>query len=393
MSEPQDVITPDAPDVLPTAGPESRRLRLGIVAGVVVVVLLLVTLAVHAALNTNHVALSQAPRPVTVVRAEDATYRPLREYVGTIEAWNAAKVGPQFVSAYVGTVLVRPGAVVKRGEVLATLDCRNASAGSREIAAQAKALEEQQTAVAHEAQRTSELKQGGFASENEIEQLQSRSASDKARVESLRASLVSRTLEVNDCVLRAPFNGEVSERYVDPGAYVRPGEAIVSVVDRSIVRITADAPEEDFGIVVPGEQVAIEVPATGSRIDGKIARRSPAADETTRTVHFEIDLDDAKRELPVGATARLTIEVGQAQAARRIPLRAATLRGNSAALFVVDGDVAHRVTVPVLGERGGALLVAPTLPANALVVTEGRALLDDNDRVQAKEQRTDAVQQ
>jgi RND family efflux transporter MFP subunit len=377
---------PEDNDVLPAAGPDAKRLRTRIMIGVFALLLGVVALYLRAASRTNYEALSQAPRPVSTVKAEAASYRPLREYVGTIEPWNAARVGPQFISAYVGAVLVRPGAVVTRGEVLATLDCRNASAASKEIAAQAKALEEQQTAVEHEAQRTSELKQGGFASENEIEQLQSRSASDKAKVESLRASLVSRTLEVNDCVLRAPFNGEVSERFVDPGAYVRPGEPIVHVVDRNIVRITADAPEEDFGVVTPGTAVRIEVPATGAKLEGKIARRSPAADETTRTVHFEIDLVDAKRAIPVGTTARLTIEVGQPQSAIRVPLRAATLRGTNATLFIVAGDKAKRVTVPVLGERGGSLLVQDKIAAGTPVVIEGRALLDDGDRVQAKEQ-------
>ena len=58
-------------------------------------------------------------------------FRPSRTYVGTMEAWLSASIGPQLVSAYVDTVLVRPGAVVKRGEVLATLDCRDASAASQ----------------------------------------------------------------------------------------------------------------------------------------------------------------------------------------------------------------------------------------------------------------------
>jgi RND family efflux transporter MFP subunit len=390
MSEPSPPDVPDEADLLPTAGPDARRLRVVIVVGVAALLVGVVGLYLRAAAHTNHEALSQSPRPVTVVRAEAASYRPLRQYVGTLEPWNAAKVGPQFVSAYVGTVLVRPGAVVKRGEVLATLDCRNASAASQEIAAQAKALEEQQTAVAHEAQRTSELKQGGFASENEIEQLQSRSAADRAKVESMRASLISRTLEVNDCVLRAPFNGEVADRYVDPGAYVRPGEPVVHVIDRNIVRITADAPEEDFAAVAPGTVVAIEVPATGTKLEGKIARRSPAADETTRTVHFEIDLADSERALPVGTTARLSIEVGTPQNAIRLPLRAATLRASGATLFTVAGDKAKRVTVRVLGEREGSLLVAPEIAPKTPIVIEGRALLDDGDRVQAKDEAAEA---
>ena len=66
--------------------------------------------------------------------ARAGSYQPSRVYVGTLEAWLTASIGPQLVSAYVDTVLVRPGAVVKRGEVLATLDCRDASAASQGVA-------------------------------------------------------------------------------------------------------------------------------------------------------------------------------------------------------------------------------------------------------------------
>ena len=210
------------------AGAGSGRVRVVVLVGVAVVLFGMLGLYLRAASRVNHVAMAQAPKPVATTKSKAATFRPVHTYVGTTAAWDSARVGPQYVSAYVGTVLVRPGAVVKRGEVLATLDCRNASAASREIAAKAKAIEERQAAAEHEAQRTKEMQQGGFASQNELEQLSARSASEKAEAESMRASLVSRSLEVDDCVLRAPFAGEIAERYVDPGAYVRPGNPVVS---------------------------------------------------------------------------------------------------------------------------------------------------------------------
>jgi len=364
---------------------DDGRVRLVIFLGAGVLLAALIGLYLRAASRTNHVALTATPKRVSVEKSKAATFRPLRTYIGTTAAWNAARVGPQYVSAYVGTVLVRPGATVKRGEVLATLDCRNASAATREIAARAHAIEERQTAIQHEAERTKEMQAGGFASANELEQLTAKSAAEKAEAESMRASLVSRSLEVDDCVLRAPFAGEVSERFVDPGAYLRPGNPVATVIDRNQVRIVADAPEADFTVVEPGTPVKIEVEATGAKLAGTVSRRAPAADDVTRTVHFEIDVANANHALPVGSTARLTIDVGEPQPATEVPLRAATVRGDKATLFTVQGDVAHSEVLKVLGEAGGTLYVEPKLKAGTPIVVEGRALLDDGDKVAAKE--------
>jgi RND family efflux transporter MFP subunit len=257
---------------------------------------------------------------------------------------------------------------------------------SREIAAKAKAIEEQQAAAEKEASAVKEVAAGGFASTMEATQLAAKAAAEKAQAESARASLVSRTLEVDDCVLRAPFAGEVADRFVDPGAFARPGEAIVTVIDRSTVRVVADAPESDFAVVAPGTPIDVEVEATHAKLTAQVSRRAPAADEATRTVHFEVDLPNASHQLPVGATARLTVHVGEPQPAIEVPLRAATLRGPVATLFVVDREgKAARAVVPILGEEAGALFLEPKLAPDTQVVVEGRALLAEGDRVAAKE--------
>jgi RND family efflux transporter MFP subunit len=307
--------------------------------------------------------------------------------VGTLLPWVEAKIGPQLTSAYVGSVLVRPGDRVKRGQIIGTLDCRNASAASQGISMQAQAIQTQQVALAHEAARITELQTGGFASANEIERKQADSASKQAELLSTRARLERATLEVGDCVLRSPFDGEVSDRTMDPGAYVHPGQSIAVVIDRSTVRVGADVPEEDFDMVSPGVKVDIYALAIGRHLVGSIARRSPAADESTRTVHFEIDLPDPGRSLPVGTTAELAVAVGAPLSAIEIPLAAAAVKGSKATLFIVENGLSRQVIVDVLGEKAGRLFVGRELPATSLVVTEGRALLTEGERIQASVER------
>jgi multidrug efflux pump subunit AcrA (membrane-fusion protein) len=102
-------------------------------------------------------------------------------------------------------------------------------------------------------------------------------------------------------------------------------------------------------------------------------------------VHFELDVPDPTKEIPVGTTGELRIEIGEPLPATEIPLSAASVRGTKARVFVVEGDVAHARVVPVLGEIAGKLFLDATLRPGEHVVTEGRALLSDGDRVAATE--------
>jgi RND family efflux transporter MFP subunit len=340
----------------------------------------------HAATIRSHRSLAESPKQVTAVRARTAMYQPVLRYVGTLRPWIEARVGPQFVSAYVATVLVRPGAVVKRGQVLATLDCRDVSARSRSVEMQARALQSEQTALAAQAERVTRLLDGGFISANDVEQRTAESSAQLSKVEAERATLAAARLSVDDCVLRAPFDGDIGERWVDPGAFVRPGDALLSLVDRDVVRFVFDVPETDFDSVAPGTNVQLRLLALNQETTGRIARRSPSADPSTRTIHVEVDLPDLEHRIPVNTTAEARIGAGVPEAAVAIPLIAADIAQGKARLFTLERSVARQRAVPVLGESGGNLYLRPAdFAEGELVVLEGRSALNDQDKVTAKE--------
>ncbi|HSQ62393.1 MAG TPA: efflux RND transporter periplasmic adaptor subunit [Polyangiaceae bacterium] len=339
----------------------------------------------RAAKHVNQSPLTSAPASVSFVRAAAATFRDTRSYVGAIEPWQEANVGPQYISAYVETVLVRPGDVVARGAVIATLDCSSPRSSTQIAAMLARSLDSRQRALADEAARVQSLLDGGFVAINDSEKKQAQSDSEHAELRAAQARLAAAALDVNDCVLKAPFDGEIATRTIDPGAFVHPGNALVSVVDRDTVRVVADAPERDFDALRPGVIAAIDAISNGAHIDAPISRRAPKADPSTRTVHFEIDIPDKSRSLPVASTGLIHVEVGAPRPSTSLPLHAAMVSQHKARIFVLDGDIARAKDVGVLGEAAGVLFVDPAqLPADARVVVEGRALLHDGDHVVAK---------
>jgi membrane fusion protein (multidrug efflux system) len=151
-----------------------------------------------------------------------------------------------------------------------------------------------------------------------------------------------------------------------------------------MVRVTADVPEGDFDFVGVGTRVKLHVLSTGRELEAPVSRRAPAADPGTRTVHVEIDVSDPERKIPVNTTAEVRVDVGEPAAATSLPLSAVSVSGGKATIFTVDGDLAHARRLPVLGEAAGNVFFDPKdLAANLKVVSEGRALLQDNDRVTA----------
>ncbi len=354
----------------------------GLTAGALCAIAVGQLLFVH---GTAHhgTALAHEARPVTVVSAQADRYRDRRRYVGTVEPWVSASIGPQVVAAYIDDVKVRPGAVVAKGDLLATLDCRSANASARAVAAQADAIEQLRGALSSEAKHMGNLVGTGFVSKTEAERRGAQSMAEAARGAAARAQLAGSQVAVSDCNLRAPFAGEIGGRFADPGAFASPGMRLLSLVDRSQVRVVVNVPETDFDAVAPDTQVLIRFLSSEREVRGTVTRRSPEADAATRTIEIEVDLVNADRTLPTNTTAELWVDVGEAKDASRIPLTAATVRGDKAKLFVVDGAQAHAKTVSVLGEAEGQLYVARELPPGARVVTEGRSNLHDGDRVAA----------
>ena len=365
--------------------PRGSAIPAAIALGVAGVLLLGAALVWRAESGANKVALASSPKPVTVVAAQAEPFRLVHSYVGSMRPWIEANVGPQFISAYVQTVLVRPGAVVKRGEILATLDCRYASQQTAAASAQANAIAKRLQAAVDQAARTNSLLDGGFVSLNESELMTSKSESEAAELEAQKAQLSRSALDVNDCILRAPFDGEISVRLVDPGSFVRPSDNMLGVIDRDTVRMTADAPENDYDSVSPGTRVTVHVVSINVDIPAAITRRAPSANPGTRTVHFEIDLPNPERRIPVDTTGEVQVPVGNAVPATSVPLSAVSVNDAKVTFFTVEGGVAHLQTRTQLGEWGADVFFDPgAVPPGSAIVLEGRALLHEGDAVTAK---------
>jgi RND family efflux transporter MFP subunit len=325
--------------------------------------------------------LADAPVEVTAIEAVRAEYRPVARYVGEIEPWLEASIGPQLTSAYVTEVRVRPGDVVTHGDVVATLDCRESRASAAATRDEALAVAAQERALARQAERTSALLDAGFVAANEVD-LRAASSEERLHTHAAREAQASRSsLFVGDCTLRAPFDAEIETRDVDPGAFVGPGTVVLRVVDRSRVRVIADIPETALAEVAPGREVDLHVIASDTTLHTTVTRRAPAADPVSRTVRIEIDVPNDDRAMPVRTTAEILVTASRGVDAIALPLVAATIVGARARVWIVDEGIARRRTLRVVGESGARVYVRPEIAPGTILVVEGREALDEGMRV------------
>jgi RND family efflux transporter MFP subunit len=381
---------PEAPTSAPEAPPPPTRGRAasrGRAYAIGVVVLTLVAAAAgqmlyhHATSQPLVDPLADLPAEVTCVSAEAASYRPTARYVGTIEPWLEASIGPQLTSAYVTDVRVRPGAVVARGDILATLDCRESRATASVSREEALAVAAQEQALTRQAERTRALLDAGFVALNQVDQQTASSEERRAQRVAREAEASRSSLFVSDCTLRAPFDGEVDVRSADPGAFVGPGSVVVGVVDRSMVRIVADIPETALDEVAPGRPLDVHILATDATVHATVTRRAPAADPVSRTIRIEIDLPNDDHSMPVRTTAEILVTASEGISSISLPLTAAIVVGARARVWVIEDEVAHPRTLRVIGEEGDHVFVQPQIAAGTTVVVEGREALDDGTRV------------
>jgi len=114
----------------------------------------------------------------------------------------------------------------------------------------------------------------------------SRAAEQEGRVRQLQT-----TLSHNE--IRAPFDGRVAARFVDPGAVVGPGSPLVRLISAGDLLVRAAVPPEEARRLKVGDPVAIDVRAQGFQLAGTLQRIAPEVDAASQMVLIEVRLAPA----------------------------------------------------------------------------------------------------
>ena len=244
-------------------------------------------------------------------------------------------------TGFVKSIKVDRGSKVKQGELIAELEApelvaqqaqANAayqSAESQLAAGQAK-LGADQATYQH---MSAAAKVPGVVAANDLDIAQKTVQSDEANVaalektaEAARENLRAVAQLESYLNITAPFDGQVTTRYVHPGALVGPAGGsgamtpLVQIQTLTHHRLVVPVPEYDVAGIPEKTEVTFTVPSYPGRVlRAPIARISRAVDTKTRTMPVELDVLDPHAELDPGTFCEVSWPVRRAYPTLFVP--------------------------------------------------------------------------
>lgn len=168
----------------------------------------------------------------------------------------------------------------------------------------------------------------------------------RAQVTSARGSLQNIQAEINDTIIRAPFDGVVTKKFADPGAFVTPTTAsseVASSSSSSILslastnEVVANLAETNISKISLGQKVSIKADAyPGKTFEGKVSQIAAQAIVEQNVTSFEVrvSLSDPQRLLRSGMNAEVDFQVGQVQNVLVVPTASVVRQENATGVFV-----------------------------------------------------------
>jgi RND family efflux transporter MFP subunit len=317
------------------------------------------------------------------------------------------------VTGKVDEVLIEEGMAVKEGQLLARLDADTSTPvhalALRQLEASRKSLEEVEVRMAEaerNLRRMQQLRADKLVSELQLDQAQSEHAALAARLEALKGEVKVaegtvrvRAQELEDLLVRAPFDGVVVSKDAQPGEMVSPISAgggftrtgIATIVDMDSREIEVDVNESFINRVRANQKTEAVLDAYPDWvIPSHVINIVPTADRQKATVRVRIAFDELDpRILPdMGVKVSFLEDRGEqpvaARAAVRVPSAAVMKDGETSYVWrVVDGEI-ERVAVRTGGERDGQVELLSGVNAGDVVVAAPAEGLVEGASVRAK---------
>jgi membrane fusion protein, multidrug efflux system len=343
------------------------------------------------------------PLQVSVAPAESKDVTEFQTWVGLLDGFQNAEVRAQ-VTGYLLSQDYKEGKLVKKGDILFTIDARPFEAAL----AQAQADYAEKVAQAQLAEitleRQTELFERKVISQQEFDTAAQNAQAAVALAAAAQASVQSAQVNLDYCTIKAPFEGIVGKAQAQTGDLVGPGgsetvltqisqldpiKAIFSITEREYLIAApklAELENRDIQPTTPGV-IALTL-ANGQEFEHKghfyFINRQVNVD--TGTITIETLFPNPNNLLRPGLFARVTAPVKTLKDAVVVPLKAVVELQGSHLVSIVEKDNTIRTVMVALGPPDGDanISIQGDVKAGDQVVVEGVEKVRPGDKVTTK---------
>jgi membrane fusion protein, multidrug efflux system len=290
-----------------------------------------------------------ATAPVTSSGAADSA-----AFDGVVQAVRQTAIAAQVPGAIV-SLGVKAGDTVKAGQVLLRLDARAAEQTAAAGAAQVQAARAAQEAAIKDFERQKQLFKQNYISQAALDRAEAQSKATQAEAAAQLASAGAASTQTGFYVVKAPYDGVVSDVSVVLGDMAMPGRTLLTVYDPRALRVSIAVPQTVAARMTPGQAMQVELPgSTAGRITPAKTQLLPTVDPATHTLELRLDLPADLSGVTPGMFARAWLPVaGSAEARLYVPARAVVRRAELSAVYVIAGDGRALLRQVRLGRSSG----------------------------------------
>lgn len=327
------------------------------------------------------VRLLVSPEDVLTVQSSTLANGPV--ITGSIQPERRADLRAE-VSAIVLQVLKENGDPVKKGDVLVKLDetsIRDSLMSAQEaLRAATQAFDQSQRAL----DRLKTLRASGMTSAQALDDAEVRRNNAQSDVSAARARLVAAQQQVTRTVVRAPFDGIVSDRKVSPGDTAAIGKELLKVIDPASMRFEGQVSSDKIAAVKVGQPVMFRVNGYGDqKFSGIVKRIDPSADDITRQVEVLVGFTGDTRPRVAGLYAEGHIDA-ELSDALMLPESALVRDGDKTYAWKLKGNALAKTDLAVgpRDPRTGGFEVKNGLAAGDTVLRHPNSSLKDGQQVE-----------
>lgn len=335
---------------------------------------------------------AQMPEPpVTVANPISKRITQWDEFSGRFEAIESVDVRPR-VSGFIQKVHFRDGQMVKKGDLLFTIDKRPFEIAVESAQAEIAQRKAEVSLQISEVERARPLLRSRTLTERDFETRESNLAIARARLAAAEATLRAAQLDLDWAEVTAPISGRISDRRIDVGALITGGAAgatvLTTIVSLDPIYFEFDGSEADYLRYVRLARIGTRPSSRENNnpvrirladddkwsLTGKMDFVDNRLDPRSGTIRARAIVDNPGNLLTPGLFGRLQLFGGEFDAVL-VPDKAIVSDQTQKVVFVIGEDNIVAVKSVELGpiQKGGLRVIKSDLDAADLVVINGIA--------------------